>query len=464
MSSFNDRTTRSRVPLALRGLTQKDLVSLYNQAIVRRLRPGEVVFREGDVDGCFWFVLDGSLGIKKHLNGQTKQIGIVSRGHSVEEVVPRKDQKRAATAMATEPSAVIGLDADSLDRLSPEANSTIYKNLNDLGAERLWELIEKQGDMERRNRQLISSVRDYLRSRHDAYVHSENVQKALEGFPRLPMYASKLAVRLLDENVTATEVVDLTKFDPSLVSMVLKTVNSSYYNLQRKISDIQQAVLFLGFSQIYQLVMTEGIRSVMPRGPEYQRLLFHSVLMSLLGFEIARVCNLKNATHQNTVGLLHDIGKSIILLLSKQHPELAMTVDPLGHGKIGSLLLRQWNIPEPICLTLEYQHDSAFLPPEEIPPGQREHVAVVYLGHLCEACLQGGDEKEPLSPFHDEYLGLLKVSEKSVAEFVRKKVLPLMTKRRRTYPEEVRRFLLDSEDRMMDGLSDTKELPITWNI
>lgn len=275
------------------------------------------------------------------------------------------------------------------------------------------------------------------------------------------MYATELAVRLLDKNVSASEVVDLTKFDPSLVSMVLKTVNSAYYNLQRKISDIQHAVLLLGFNQVYQLVVTQGLRSIMPDGPEFQKLLFHSVVVSLLSFEIAQRCNLKRGVNHSTIGLLHDIGKTIILLLKQEYPKLEMIVDMLGHSKIGSLLLRGWNIPEIICLTLEYQSDPEFSPPGEIPEGQRENVAVLCLAHLCEAYLQGKSEEDLYGPFHSEYLNLLNISERRVAELVKRRILPSMAKKLNTYPKDVRRFLVESKSRLTEKAPlESEEFPI----
>jgi HD-like signal output (HDOD) protein len=342
------------------------------------------------------------------------------------------------------------LEELSLNALSSRIESSIYRNLCERIGDRLDDLIQKERELQKKNRRLVSYLRDYHRSKNDDYAHSEIIQKIIKGFPRLPMHSSQLAVRLLDENVSAGEVVNLTRFDPSLMTIVLKTVNSAYYNLQRKVSDIQRAVLLLGFNQVYQLIVTEGLRSIMPDGQEFQELLFHSILVSLLSFEIAQISHLKRGERHGTIGLLHDIGKSIILLLKQEYSKLRAIVDIVGHSRIGSLLLKEWNIPEAICITLEYQSYPEFSPPEEIPEECRVNVAVLYLAHLCEGHLQGKWEEDSYSPFHREYLGLLNLSEMSIQEFVRSKVLPSMTRKLNTFPENVRAFLMESESRLTE--------------
>ena len=450
MTSVSKKARESRVPLVLRGLTERELSSLYELATIRKINAGEVLFREGDVDTSLWFIVEGSLRIEKRLNGQTRELAVLLQGNSVEEINPRRNQRRTATATAVEPSTLMELEELSLNALSSRIESSIYRNLIERIGDHLGNLIEKERELQDKNKCLVSYLRDYHRSKNDDYARSEIIQRIIKGFPRLPMHSSQLAARLLDENVSTGEVVDLIRFDPSLVSIVLKTVNSAYYNLQRKVSDIQRAVLLLGFNQVYQVIMSEGLRSIMPDGPEFQELLFHSVLVSLLSFEIAQICHLKRGERHGTIGLLHDIGKSIILLLKREYPKLKGIVDIVGHSRIGSLLLKEWNIPEVICTTLEYQGYPEFSPPEEIPEERRENVAVLYLAHLCEGYLQGKWKGDSSSPFHREYLGLLNLSDMPMQEFARGKILPSMTKKLNTFPENVRRFLVESESRLTE--------------
>jgi HD-like signal output (HDOD) protein len=272
------------------------------------------------------------------------------------------------------------------------------------------------------------------------------------------MYVTKLAVLLLDEKAATSEIVDLAKLDPSLVGMILKTVNSAYYNLQRKISDIQHAILLLGFNQIYQLAMAEGIRSTMPTTAEFQKLQSHCIQVSIISSEISKLFNIKSGLVFSTIGLLHDIGKSIILLLGEKYPKLRMVFDAQSHAEIGSLLLKNWNIPDMVCSTVEYQQYPEFSMPEEIPEKCREAAAVLYIAHLCYDYLHGKKESELPKAFLDDYLHLLRIPKGSFSELVGRTLLCLL-KKVNTYPESVREFLMESESRLKDNRTGNFPVP-----
>jgi HD-like signal output (HDOD) protein len=465
MKTASHKTTNVFLPFAFKGLKKGELETLYGAATIENFREGTYLFKEGNEDGVLWFIMEGTVRIEKRINGRVREIALLHKGASVEEIGFKKNKKRLASAVAAEPSTVMVLDERGLVGLPPESQISIFRNLNDRATERLNTSIDRERDLCNKNRYLTAYFKEYLQTRKDDYARSEIVQRILKGFPRLPMYASKLAVRLLDEDVSVSEVVNLTKLDPSLVAMVLKTVNSAYYGLQRKISSFQQAVLLLGFNQIYQLVLSNGVRSIMPKAAEFRTLQFHSVIISLLSFEISLLSDLKNGVLHGTIGVLHDLGKSVILLIKKDYPKLEIILDMLGHERIGSLLLKEWDIPDIISFALEYQFFPDFSPPTEIETEHRENVALLYTAHLCEAYMQGKSEEDLYSPFQDEYLDLLGLSEKSVSELVMRNILPSMTKKLNTFPEDVRGFLTQAENRLIGEASfDADDPPIVWNI
>lgn len=288
-----------------------------------------------------------------------------------------------------------------------------------------------------------------LQDRSHKYASSEMIQSFLKKVPRLPVYTGKVAALLFDENVSTRDVAQIAKLDPSLVGAVLKSVNSAYYGFQRKISDFQHALLLLGFNQVYQLVVDIGIRSTMPKTPEFRELQFHSMMVSFISFEISQLYNMKRPVTDSTIGLLHDTGKSFILLLKKRHSTMTLLVDIIDHEKIGSLLLKEWNIPDEICRTLEYQGYPELLPPEQIPAEYRKNVAVLYVAHLCYEYLQGKSEYNLTTPFLSEYMNLLGSSEGTISGLVRKEILPRLNKSLNTFPQDVRHFLTKSVDHVM---------------
>lgn len=431
---------------ALQGLSDKELVSLYNTTAVTKVGAGEPLVNQGDTDEQVFLILEGSARVRERSNGQEKEISVLHRGDVIPGASSYGRGTRPVTVVAAEPLRALVFDENDFTVVSPRVQAAIYKNLYGRTQKRLDDLTLRQKALAARTKRLGSAVLDLIDLRSGHYEESEMIQGMIKHIPRLPMYANRLAVVILDENVSTRDVAELAKLDPSLVSVVLKTVNSAYYGFKRKISDFQHAVLLLGFNQVYQLVMDVGIRSTMPKTPEFRELLLHSMLVSFIGFEISQLVSVKKAVSVSTVGLLHDIGRSVVLLLKGKHPKMGFLIDMLDQARLGALLLKQWNIPDLVCRTLEYQDYPFWLPPEYIPEKHRAHVSILYLAHLCYEYLKGDPEQSLKTAFLADYFRLLNRRERSLSEFVDRVVLPSLKKKSKTFPEEVRTFLNQEEN------------------
>jgi len=451
----NGLKTRYRHP-TFEGLSERDLVSLYNVTGVKKVEPGESLVEEGDDDSAFYLIVEGSVRLTKRRNGSANDIAVLRRGDSIPGASYFDQGTRNMSAVASEELTAFVLDEPRLHELPLQAQSTIYKNLNRTATRRNHALLLAQADLSVKHRQLTGQIARFLQTRREQHARSEMIHKIIKGIPRLPMYANRLAVVILDENVSARDVAELAKLDPSLVSVVLKTVNSAFYGLKRKISDFQHAVLLLGLNQVYQLVMDVGIRSTMPRTPAFRRLLFHSLTVSFIGFEIAQLCGQQKAVAVSTIGLLHDIGQSVVLLLKKQYPKMELLVDMLDPSTLGALLLKEWNIPDTVCKTLEYQSYPEWLPPDAIPEESRKNVAVLFVAHLCYEYLAGKKDSDLPTNLFPDYMELLNRPERSVGELVEKKVFPALDKKKATFPEDVRQFLARRGEATLNGSQDVR--------
>ena len=105
----------------------------------------------------------------------------------------------------------------------------------------------------------------------------------------------------------------------SVLLNFLSVYFSSYYNLRNKVSDIQHGVLLLGFNQIYQIIISDGLGKIMPNTRSFREIQYHSIIVSSISYEISLLCELKPVT-TSTISLLHDIGKSLVLLLKEKNP------------------------------------------------------------------------------------------------------------------------------------------------
>jgi HD-like signal output (HDOD) protein len=446
MQASKDRGHVQDAPDVFRGLTEKDLVSVYNIGKIRKLNPGEVFIREGDTDRTVYVVLEGSVRIEKKVGNLTEEIAILPRSSCVGEIAFARDARRTASASAVDPVTVMALDEQGFNTLAPAIRSVIFRNLGELAVSRAGELDVKVSELSGRNKYLIAYLKDRFTGNNSSYEKSDMIRQVLKGFPRLPMYATKLTELLLDDRTSTEEVIECARTDPSLVGIVLKTANSPFYNLPGKVSDFQHAILLLGFNQIYQVILDNGIKNIMPRKPEFNELQFHSLLVSVMSFELGLLCGMKKPLITNTLGILHGIGKSIILLLKEDYPGMGVLLDMLDDARLGALLMREWKLPEGICLGIEYHYYPEFVPPEEIPLECREGAAILHLAHLCVDRFAGNRQKEAHSPFMSDYMRLLGLwggAGDGVSQLV-DRMVPSLQKKMDLMPEAVRTFLARS--------------------
>lgn len=426
---------------SIASLDEKDFIDLYNLGQTMRLKNGEALFREEEEDDRFFLVMKGAFEARKSIEGRPLNGFKYFENDWIGETLFFPKPRKISTVVAIEPSTALAFDQKAFSSLDPRIQVFALKKMNDLSATRIDEL--------RRRHLRAVEIADYYRT----YIH-ESLQEAakhyeqsdmlfaiIKSVPRLPVYTTRLVGMLLGENASAKEVKDLAKEDPSLVSEILKTINSSYYNLKRKVSDLQYAIMYLGFFQVYQIVISDGLRKVMPNTPEFMGIHHHSVITSHLAFEICQLSDKRSSSIMSTIALLHDIGKSVILLIRAKNPKLAFFVEMLDSPTIGAMLLREWNIPDSVCETVRCQHYPRYRPPSDLPPEHRRNIAYLYLAHACHEYFQGEVNAFLKHPFINDYIMLLNVSGHTIEGFIEKYLIPNLKLKIHTFPQHVQSFL-----------------------
>lgn len=432
---------------AFGGLTDNQIISLCRVGTIKKVGIGKAIALQCSSDPTMFVVLKGSASLFRNISGRTRQVAVLRQGDLLPDA-GGGTKIQSVSAAALEPMTLLELNYKNLESLDSKTQLAFLKNLTEISLRRMNEFMLTQARCVDQHAQLSSYLTKSFWAKEDPYKGCEMIQSLLEGIPSLPMYASRLAALLQNENASIRDVADLAKVDPSLVGVVLKTVNSPFYGFSGKISDFQRAVLLLGFGQVYQLVMGLGVQNTMPRTPEFVALHMHSMIVSFLAAEVAQIFRLPSALAVGTTGLLHDIGQSVVLLLKRRHPKMQLMVDLLDSAKLGAMLLEKWNIPAKVCGTVECLKWPSLLPPEGIPQDNRTEVAVIYVAHLCYEYLAGAKERDLPTAFMDEYLDLLKSPSGSIVELVADTLWPVLQKKLNVFPEEVRRFFIEGGRRL----------------
>jgi HD-like signal output (HDOD) protein len=412
---------------AVAGLTESDLVTLYGVGVVRPIAAGESFVPSA---GACYFVIEGPLELCRTTNGVSVSLGVVGRGECLEAAT---DGAPPYTVMARDTASVIELSALAFDLLPPATQRALGRIAALSSARRFDTLAARHAALAGRNAHLVSLMKD-ASARARRVLASPPLRQALAEIPALPVHATGLASKLLDDRTRADEVVESIKNDPALAGLVLKRVNSAFYGLETKVSDHYRALLLLGTATVYQLILESAIESVIPDTPESRDIQARATLVAVLAYEIAIASGQGHPLLASTIGLLHNIGDSIALLIRRTRPDAAALIDCVEPPALGAAMLTGWGLPERVSRVVEQQDQPKVLLPEELDVHGAE-LAVLYLARVCHDVLL---ERATPPANAGDYMARLGLREMDCATFCRETLVPALARKVDALPAAVR--------------------------
>ena len=229
----------------------------------------------------------------------------------------------------------------------------------------------------------------------------------IERIPRLPVFALSLSTKLFEGNISPGQVADEVKKDPPLVGAILKTINSSQYCLDSRVSDLNHAIMLLGYNEVSQIVIAEGVKRTMPDTSEFKEMYDRSLIISNIVSILSTKFRVGKASEIATIALLHEFGHLVTLLLKRNNKRMGSLFDLVDTSQMGKLLLKSWKLPKNIWSTIEYQSYPVYTLPTKIPENVRKNVTLLYLSSLCYDFLKGTNEADLPLLFYYEYLASL---------------------------------------------------------
>ena len=219
-----------------------------------------------------------------------------------------------------------------------------------------------------------------------AQVPIETVVGRIAEVSTLPHVALKVMEVANDPASGAAELRGAVEGDAALSARVLRTVNSSAYALRSKITNLQQAISYLGFSQIRNLAITASVSDSFKRDEAigfYRRssLWRHLVAVGICSRLIAARQKLPNFEDAYLAGLLHDFGiiledqhastafKTMIQSLDMGKPLIEAEQAYLGfdHTQLGSRVADAWKFPPAARAAIRFHHMSGNCRDDEAP-------------------------------------------------------------------------------------------------
>ena len=192
--------------------------------------------------------------------------------------------------------------------------------------------------------------------------------------PAMPATFAKLRDAMARADVSAREVAQIIYQDPPIAARVLQVVNSAFFRLARRITNIEQAVSYLGFTAIRNLVMSAEVfaswsTSSGPAGVEPERLQSRAHRVAAVAQRLA--ARGTAADDALLAGLFHNIGYWVLrqeckedlqcaldLARSQQIPmhEAERQVIGASHAEIGAYLLGLWGLPPAVIEAVAFQY------------------------------------------------------------------------------------------------------------
>lgn len=254
----------------------------------------------------------------------------------------------------------------------------------------------------------------------------------------LPQVVAKVLELSNDVSSTASDYEKAIGVDPGFTGRLLKLANSAYYGLPRTIGSIREAVVYLGSKTVRSLALAvTGFNLFVGRADRsslLQRGLWkhavHTAILARTASENDAITGV-GSDEAFSAGLLHDIGKSIMLrslgkgyakilgvAAEKGVPVVEIELQAVGysHSDIGGELASRWRLPSELAASLKYHHN---------PEGAQEWsrlAAVVSLANSLahEAEKESGDcDGSPAEPalLNPEAVTILALGQDQLASF-----------------------------------------------
>ena len=230
--------------------------------------------------------------------------------------------------------------------------------------------------------------------------------------PATPKVYARLQTALGSPDATADDIGRIVNADAAIAGKVLQITNSAFFRLRKPIVRIKDAVTYLGFATIRNLVMSAEIfaewkmPAVLSEAVDPEHLQRHAQLTAQACKSLAT--GKVSPDDAWLAGLVHDIGYWILaqecpedlkraILLSQEHgqPLIKYEKEIIGatHAEIGAYLIGLWGLPYAIVEAVALHHT-----PDTVPPRGFDLLATLAVSHaLLEASVSGELKANPMT-------------------------------------------------------------------
>ncbi len=220
------------------------------------------------------------------------------------------------------------------------------------------------------------------------------MQKVLDSprLPSLPAIALQVIELVQSPDASMKAIANVIQQDPALAGKILKTVNSSFYSLPKRVTTISAALVVLGLNSVKTLALgfslVSNVKATSASGFDHNAYWRRSALASAASRRLAELSGNLEAEEAFLGALLQDLGQLALAAAlgdkygkvcgNAQHRDLSrIETEALGlnHSDVGARLAMRWKLPDVLTDCIQF-HDA----PNRCESEHRNMVRCVTLG------------------------------------------------------------------------------------
>ena len=254
----------------------------------------------------------------------------------------------------------------------------------------------------------------------------EHILSRVRTLPALPTVVYKLLKLVESPTSTATDLSEVISKDQALTARILRLVNSSFYALRCEVVKVSHAIALLGFVAIKNLALGLGVIDMFGRsreGGELDGAAFweHSLCCATAARLIAERVRFAPAEEAFVAGLLHDIGKLVLLDHFRTELDTALRlardevmalpvaerlVLKTDHAVVGEALAEHWRLPHALRGAIVGHH--------RVSPTDRLSNIVYVANFISNVKRLGSGGDVALAPADEQVWSALRLNEAAV--------------------------------------------------
>jgi putative nucleotidyltransferase with HDIG domain len=202
------------------------------------------------------------------------------------------------------------------------------------------------------------------------WVESDTwIESGESAMPMLPALAADVMSLAIDPDVSVARIARVIAKDQVLATRVLRLANSAYCAPMQEITTVNDAIVRMGTGPVRNVVLavcfTSRLEGANIYGSQGRDLMDHAIGSAYLARLVAERLG-EDADEGFMCGLLHDLGKLLLLKLSRDFIKYGAPTPSTQeieqvykdrHPEIGARLLKQWQLPVALEQPVRFHHD-----------------------------------------------------------------------------------------------------------